>query len=841
MPTRQHNKLWGYFLLQFVVLGLLGFALTARALDLTPEQIAQFQALSPTQQQALAQQLGINLDQLQSIGATSQPQVQPIQVVKPLKTSAPQASFGAHATSGPLESLGTTGITSQKASTLQPFGYNLFAGQPTTFAPVTEIPVPTDYVLGPGDHIQIQLFGNQNKTLDLQVNRDGTIQFPQVGPVSVAGLKFEDAKRQLHRMIKNKFIGVEANINLGKLRSMQVFVLGDARTPGSYTVSSLSTITNALYVSGGIAPGGSLRHIELKRHGKLVGELDLYQLLQNGDDSQDRRLQPGDVIFIPPEGPTVAVDGQVKRPAIYELKGKGSLKDVIRLAGGLTADAYPVDIKVNRVGSDFQREVLDVNYTTAKGKSLGMKDGDQVHVSSVNDLVSGYVRLKGDVFRPGDYDWHAGMRVSEILSSVQNDLKKNADLDYALLVRQIDQKRDIEAIPFNLGNAITEPGTAQDPILKDRDKLLVFASDQSRKQLLKPVIDRLMTQVAPGDPPRVVDIQGAVRHPGQYPLPTGAYSVKSLIVAAGGLLDSSYLFTAEVIRNTLDKRENSVTNIFDVDLQQALRQPGTVQKLMPRDVLLVKRIADYGHKRKVTIGGEVRFPGTYNITKGETLSHVIQRAGGLTENAFPRGAIFTRVSIQKLEAQRLQQSREKLKADLASLELSQQSSGNNSKTASGLASLKGLLAQAQHVKPTGRLVINLPEILKDPKQHDLTLRDGDSLFVPQQPQSVAVIGEVQFATSHLYNPNLTVQNYIDKSGGETDNANGDKVYVVRADGSVWLPDQSKWFGSSDGKVEAGDTIVVPLKIYRVDNMKILADSSQIFYQIALGAVAVGRL
>src|SRR5690606_36154482 len=204
----------------------------------------------------------------------------------------------------------------QPSLPLRPFGYSLFAGAPTTFAPVTEIPIPTDYILGPGDSIRLQMFGKENQQHELQVSRDGTIELPQSGPMPVAGLDFDEVKQQLTRWVREKYIGVDAAVSLGELRSMQVFILGEARTPGAYTVSSLSTMTNALFVSGGVKLTGSLRKVQLKRQGKQIAELDLYDLLLRGDTSDDRRLMPGDVIFIPPVGTTAAIEGEVRRPAI---------------------------------------------------------------------------------------------------------------------------------------------------------------------------------------------------------------------------------------------------------------------------------------------------------------------------------------------------------------------------------------------------------------------------------------------------------------------------------------------------------------------------------------------
>ncbi|HEX4872034.1 MAG TPA: polysaccharide biosynthesis/export family protein, partial [Nevskiaceae bacterium] len=294
--------------------------------QIPPELLEKYQNLSPEQRQQVLQQAG----QASTAGPETIRQgdvvTQPV-TVTPLQP--PASDRGKERTDA------GEGLANEQASgKLKPFGYDLFAGLPTTFAPATDIPIPKEYVLGPGDVIEAQLFGKQNTKYSLTVQRDGSIQFPELGPIQVAGLPFEDMQRLLQQQISNRLIGVQAAITLGPLRSIRVFVLGNARNPGSYTVSSLSTITNALFASGGVAETGSLRRIQLKRQGQLISTLDLYDLLMRGDTSADERLQPGDVIFIPPLGVTVGVSGEVRRPAIYELStGIASAMDLVSMAG----------------------------------------------------------------------------------------------------------------------------------------------------------------------------------------------------------------------------------------------------------------------------------------------------------------------------------------------------------------------------------------------------------------------------------------------------------------------------------------------------------------------------
>lgn len=840
--------------------------------NITQEQIEQFKSLPRAQQEMIARQYGIDPAQFTAGQSVSTPRTltQP-QVVQPLNNSdQSQLGYGKMGYQTQLDLLNPLRVGDQ--AKLKPFGYDLFAGVPSTFAPVTEIPIPAEYIIGPGDTIRLQLFGKENQQLELLVTRDGTIQLPQSGPMPVAGLSFDELKQQLNRWAREKYIGVESAVSLGKLRSMQVFVLGEARTPGAYTVSSLSTMTNALFVSGGVKETGSLRKIQLKRQGKLVAELDLYDLLLRGDTSDDQRLMPGDVIFIPPVGTTAAIQGEVRRPAIYELKTESSIRDLVEIAGGYLPGASPKFTKVERVAKDFQRSILDVDLTTSAGASFAVKNGDSITVASVNDLVEGFVKVQGAVVRPGHYDWQPGLRVSSLFKSIRHDLKESADLDYALIVREINERKDIKTIAVNLGDAIMQPGSAADVQLQERDQLLVFKRYQAgdelldnkalkeleqaeganaadrperskaqalqyhRARLLKPVLERLQAQARAGQPPLIVEVVGNVKLPGRYPLTEGATAM-DMIQAAGGLKDSSYTVTAEVSRSVLASQDEATVEILDINLAQAYDNPALDLPMQALDVLTVKSIPDYAERLEVMLAGEVRFPGTYRVRKGETLSQLLQRAGGLTSNAYPKGALFTRQSLKELEAARLQEASQRLQADLASMQLQDQGSTRPA-SAADIGELQALLDKVQTAKPLGRLVINLEEILAQVDAQDVVLQDGDTLRVPQIPQSVSVIGEVQYATSHIYEPHLSVEEYLSRSGGLTRKADASKVYVVKANGSVWIPKKSSWFGGKRTTLEPGDTIVVPLEVDRLNKLQLWSNVTQIFYQMALGAAAI---
>ena len=332
---------------------------------------------------------------------------------------------------------------------LQAFGYDLFEGVPTTFAPATDIPVPPDYVIGPGDTVVVQYFGSENQKFRLIVDREGTLSLPEIGPVVVAAMRFDDMNQELSRRVAEQKIGVRASITMGKLRSIRIFVLGEAQRPGSYTVSGLSTMTNALFYSGGVKKIGSLRNIELKRNGVTVGSLDLYDLLLKGDTRDDERLQPGDVIFIPPVGTQVGIDGEARRPAIYELKGERTVGDLVRLAGGLVPSAFPSAAQIQPIDEKRERTIVKVDLGTDIGLDTRLRPGDVLRVYSVLDELDDAVVLSGHVFRPGSYQWLPGMRLSDLLPSLSM-VRPKADTGYVLIRRERPPERQIEVRSIDL-------------------------------------------------------------------------------------------------------------------------------------------------------------------------------------------------------------------------------------------------------------------------------------------------------------------------------------------------------------------------------------------------------
>ena len=728
---------------------------------------------------------------------------------------------------------------------LKPFGYDLFEGVPSTFAPVSDIQVPVDYVVGPGDTLSVQLYGNEPARYELTVERDGRVNFPKLGPVMVSGMSFDAARAMIEQRVAKQLIGSHVSVTMGDLRSIRVFVLGEAEKPGSYTVSGLSTMTNALFVSGGVKKIGSLRNIELKRNGRLVTTLDLYDLLLHGDTSGDRQLLPGDVIFIPPIGNTAAVDGAVRRPAIYELKGEKTVAQVIDLAGGLLPDADEKLGQLERILPSRLREMRNIDLATAAGRGTDIANGDKLKIPAIRPTLENSVVVSGYVFRPGRFEYRQGLRLTDVLGSL-DELRPNADQRYIMIRREVPPDETIEVLSADLRRALAARGSTADPELRPRDKILVFDLSSDRERILGPIIRDLQLQATPEKPEQVVSIDGRVKAPGHYPLEP-AMHVSDLIRAGGSLEDSAFRGEAEITRYAADEGNARKTELIPVDLL-AIRHgdAGADLLLKPYDVLIIKPIPQWVEPGTIELAGEVRFPGKYPIHQGETLSSVLHRAGGFTDLAFEEGAVFIREELKKREKDQLELLANRLQSDLAALSLeavagSAATSNGGNGAAQGLAVGQQLMNQLRDTKPVGRLVINVDRVIKGPLggSEDVMLRDGDKLLIPKKTQEITILGEVQSPTSHVFEAGLTRDEYIARSGGTTQKADKKRIYVVRANGDVISGERSGWFRRSQSvEMRPGDTIVVPLDTERIRALPLWQAVTTIIYNLAVALLAV---
>ncbi|MCH6257891.1 SLBB domain-containing protein [Puniceicoccaceae bacterium K14] len=753
-------------------------------------------------------------------------------------------------TTVPIEETERQTITDkvQEDTKLAPYGYELFSGTPTTYAPVSDIPIPIDYVIGPGDQVRIQYFGKESNSIELYVARDGSIHIPELGPISAAGKTFDSLREEITTLAEEQQIGVRAFISLGELRSIRVFILGDVNYPGSYSISSLSTITNALFVSGGISNIGSLRNIQLKRNGSLVGTFDLYDLLLRGDTSSDLILEPGDVIFVPPVGPQFGISGEVKRPAIYEMRDDEvySINSLVKYAGGFTSAAYKPLSQIERFANTGVKEVVDVDLSNPKALATKLVDGDILRIYSSLERIENIVSLEGQIERPGNYQWEEGLRISNLIGQY-DDLTNQADLDYALVISRNQINGYISVRSFSPKAVLENHSSDQNVELRMKDRIIVFNTvdeiseedkDNTLNKINKPgrkelteIIRKLESQSSSDQPQQIVEIAGHVRYPGKYPLDENML-LKDLIRAGGGFSQEAFTLEAELLRYDDNLKKQRETILVPVSLEE--KNSSLNLALKPFDQLMVKRIPKWNENESIILKGEVKFPGTYTIERGEKLSSVIARAGGLTELAYPEGAVFIRQSQKEAERIQLERLRVRLREDISVSKLQEGNSGTIA-----IDSAEALADQLDSTQATGRIVIDLPSMLEGSNSRfDIALENGDTLTVSQKPQSISVVGSVNYPTSHFYDPKLNRDDYINLSGGVLERADKKRIYIVRANGQVEIENKSRFFPQGGISVKAGDTIVVPIDVDRMKPLKYWGAVSQIIYQLALGAAAV---
>ncbi|MFT7246424.1 MAG: polysaccharide export outer membrane protein [Candidatus Azotimanducaceae bacterium] len=833
----------------------------------SPAQIDQFKNLPRAQQEALAKQYGVDLDQItggQDADANT--------------LATPALPLDQDPRVRERERERERELDAEQDDDAEPkierFGESLFNSKVSTFAVTDNAVVPSDYRLGAGDELQIQLYGKDNEKYSIQVGRSGEIQLPRLGPVTLAGLTFEEAQGVIRRRVNEQLIGVEVVIAMGRLRAISVFMAGELKVPGSYSISALSTASQALYVAGGVTEIGTLRDIQVKRAGKVIARFDAYDLLLRGDAGQDVRLQSGDVVFVPPFQRLATIEGEVKRPMSYELLRSESASDLVAMAGGYSRNAYPsASVLTRKSLSKNLPTVLNIDLTETAG-STPLLDGDTLRIPEAADTYENAINIQGAAIRPGVYAWNQGMRVSDLLTSVKRDLLPSVDLDYALIVREKNQRLQISVKQFNIGDAITAPGTLADPLLNPRDKLVLFelvdllnlsdeergiltekeqGSDEdedekkseeeverlkySREVLLAPILSKLASQATQGEPVQIVSISGAVKAPGSYPLEPGDRAF-DLVRAAGGLKDSAYLLEAEFRRITAGDVGRVAADYRSIDLT-SLSNEGSEENLalQSRDHLTVRNIPDWNPVDSIEIVGEIKFPGTYLVRRGETLSDIVNRAGGLTQEAFTGGAIFTRAEVAEIETLRAKEFATSLRNGFAASLLTLEE-----KTAD-FEEIVEVARVLEEYEGIGRLVINLADALAGDQTADLEVVDGDKLVIPGKNSTVTVVGEVRRQGTHSYQRNFDLDDYLSLSAGVTSRADDKAVYIVKANGSVTVPKKASWisFRASSQMLEPGDSIVVPIDSDYKDSTTFWRDITQIVYQGAIAIVAVVAL
>jgi polysaccharide biosynthesis/export protein len=700
------------------------------------------------------------------------------------------------------------------------FGQSLFAEVPSTFAPIDRVPVSATYVIGPGDELLVRAWGSIDIDYRAVVDRNGNIYLPRVGTVSVAGLQYQQLQPYLKSAVGRFFRNFDLSVNIGQLRSIQIFVVGQARHPGSYTVSSLSTLVNAVFASGGPLSKGSMRHIQLKRENRVVTDFDLYDLILHGDKSKDIQLLPGDVIYFGPVGPLAALFGSVNTPAIYELKENTPLSEAIQYAGGLTPTAESGKAIVERINERKERAAAEIPLDP-QGLTQPLHDGDIVRFIPISPRFDNAVTLRGNVALPGRYPWHQGMRI--------RDLIPNKD---TLIVRSYWE---------NQNALVKAPVQITDPTKR---------TDRSPEHGNQPLPS--------GAAQAGAEVNASGREPSAAGPATGERDVSQRV--------NQESITTEVKRNAPEinwdyaviqrlNRDDLTTRLIPFNLGKVVLEADESNnlELQAGDVVTIFSQADLQvplakQSKFVKLEGEFRAAGIYRLEPAESLHHLVARAGGLTENAYLFGAQFTRESTRQDQQKRLDQYIVQLQR---SIERNSLVASNRAPSAEEAAALRAvlenqrrLLDMLRQTGATGRIVLSLkPTDNSIVSLPDIPLEDGDTLIVPYAPSTVQIIGTVYNQGAFIQTQGRRLKDYLRQSGGPTKDADKSQIFVIRADGSVLSNRGNSAFsgGISDLRMMPGDTIVVPENLTKGAGMRNLKDIAYILGQFGLAAAAINVL
>ena len=670
-----------------------------------------------------------------------------------------------------------SGNMRQAAPGIQVFGRDIFQNSNLTFEPSMNIATPVNYRLGPGDQIVIEVWGASEANITQKVTPDGYISIPDVGPINVNGLTVQAASNKIRSKLSQIYSGMaSSNVNLstnvkvslGQIRTIQVNIMGEVSRPGTYALSSFSTVFHALYKAGGISPLGSLRNIKVVRGGKTVATVDVYDYIIHGRSHSDIRLQEGDVILASPYEALVLIQGKVKRPMYYEMKSSESIRTLINYAGGFANDAYTYAVTVTRNDSRERTvcTVDDMNYGVFQ-----VKDGDAVNVGEILDRFNNRIEVKGAVYRPGFYELGKDIQTVRDLINKADGLLEYAFTNRAVLHRENPDK-SLEVVSVNLKSIMD--GSDADIPLKKNDVLFV------------PSIYDLESK-------GTLEILGEVFSPGTFPFAANT-KLEDLIIMAGGLTESASTVRVDVTRRIIDpkstKKQKEISKTYSFSVKDGFvveGEPGFV--LEPYDQVFVRRSPGYSAKVNVTISGEVEFEGDYALNiRNERLSDVIEKAGGLTEFAYIEGARLERV----LTPEELKQAQELL--DMVT---------NNNKIYGNDS-----IVVPTTVSRTYSVGIDLAKILANPHSPiDPVLQEGDVIVIPQYMNTVNISGSVRKPNSVVYDPQMKLKDYITEAGGYAERARKSGTFILYPNGHI------KELGrrASAKEIVGGSKIIVPQK------------------------------
>jgi protein involved in polysaccharide export with SLBB domain len=770
------------------------------------------------------------------------------------------------------------------------YGDSLFRQVPSTFAPLREVNVTPDYVLGPGDQLLIRIWGQVNFNAQLTVDRTGSIYLPQVGEIHVAGLPYAQVRQHVHDAVGHIYKSFDLSVEMGQLRSIQVFVVGQARRPGTYTLSSLSTLVTALFATGGPSVQGSLRNIEVRRNGQTITHFDLYDLLIFGDMSKDAQLLPGDVIYIPPVGPQAAIFGDVHIPAIYELKGTTTVEEALRYAGGLSATASLLRASLERLDVQKNRTVLDISLQ-GPGLATPVQQADILRVLPISPQFQNTVTLRGNVAETGRFSWHPGMKLSDIIPDSQSLITRDYwerrnqlgvpgpefKPEYAnnpdYYPRDLNgyqtgsAQYDANGVPIYNGQSAPNVSQGQQPNgSRTSGTNSVQNNNQNAQQTAGPNNDpncipdasNISQQNQYGQTPGS-SAQGTNSQNGQPCSSPGSRSLADETQASAGNLprpamtvalpvpeiDWSYAVIERMNPQTLTTSLvpfNPGKLVLDHDSAQNLAlEPGDVVTIFSQADI---KVPQSQRTKFVRLEGEFKQAGIYSVLPGETLPQLVARAGGFTPDAYLFGSNFTRESTRILQQLRLNDYLQNLELEIDRSTIAASASVGNVDPAATAAS-RSLVARFRTIRATGRVVLNIPQSASELADlPNIQLEDGDRFVVPSKPSTVNVVGAVYDQNSFLFRNSEEVRSYLRLAGGPTKSADGGDSFIIRADGSVVSRhSRNGVFGNTFAtmRLNAGDTVVIPEKVPRPSGLRNFINYTQIFSQLALGAAAIAVL
>ena len=656
---------------------------------------------------------------------------------------------------------------------IQVFGYDLFNRENLTFEPSLSIPTPPNYQLGPGDELIIEVWGASQQSYQQRIFPEGHINISNIGPINVSGMTVENASDLIRNRLSTIYSGLRganpntwAQVSLGNVRSIKVTLSGDAFMPGTYTLPAFATAFNALYLAGGPSEKGSFREIRVIRHGQTASTIDLYDFLLRGETALNIRLQDEDLIFIGPGKRQVTITGEVKRPAIYELRENETLEDLVTFSGGFSPMAYFRQLQVDRK-TDSQRKLLNVE--SSLFSSFLMHNGDQIEVGEILDRYENRVTIQGAVFREGEYGLTDGMTLKELIAKAEG-LREDAFMSRGAIYR-LQENLETEVIEVNLQRIAD--GSDNDVILQREDLVMISSVLEMHEE-------------------RTINIMGEVQDPGTFQYARNI-TLGEMIRTAGGLNDAASLSRVEVARRVVNKdalRPGELISrvySFPLDAMLSLDDEASSFVLEPFDMVFVRRSPGYREQVITQVQGEVNFPGSYAISrKTERISDLITRAGGLTDDAYIAGATLIR-RVERTQQERLER--------LSSIDTTEMEIDMDA------------LVEAREQS----IGINLERILRNPHSaNDLILEEGDILRIPQELQTVRLNGALLYPVTTRYQNRMGVRGYVSQAGGFADNASKSNVFVVYANGSVDRTRNYLLFRSYPS-VEPGAEIIVPQK------------------------------